>query len=311
MNKITLQFVVFLLGLTFLNAQIQTSIDTVFWESKNVVGIDISQIAFSNWNSGGNNTIAGLIKANFERNYKKDNIIWNNELVMRYGVNKQAERELRKTDDVFMIQSNFGFRKEAQSNWYYSGRFRFNTQFADGFNYPNVDNPISRLMAPGFLFLGVGSEYNRKDLNFSFYGSPFTIKTTFVWDQTLADRGAFGVQKAIIDSEGNVLQRGKRSRNEFGILLNSQWKTEVYKNMNLDTRLSLYSDYLNKFGNIDVDLQTELSMIVNEYVRATVGFHIMYDDDVQATKQVDGQQVTVGPKIQLKQMIAVGVVYEF
>ncbi len=295
----------------FLNAQIQTTKDSIFWTNTNQLGLDFSQASFTNWNSGGVNNIAALFRAQFVRNYKKDNLFWNNEMIVRYGVNKQSERELRKTDDVFSVQSNLGYRKEPQSNWFYSGRFRFNTQFTDGFNYPNTENPISRLMAPGFLFFGVGSEYNRKDLNFSFYGSPMTLKTTFVLDQVLADRGAFGVQRAILDEEGNVLQKGHRSRNEFGILLNSQWKIEVYKNMELDTRLSLYSDYLINFGNIDVDLQTELVMVVNEYVRATIGFHIMYDDDVQATKNIDGQQVTIGPRIQLKQLISVGAVYQF
>lgn len=293
------------------HSQIRTTIDTLFWTKKNEVGLDLSQISFANWNAGGNNSISGLLRGQFQRNYKRESILWNNELIIRYGINKQEGREVRKTDDVFQIQSNFGYRKEPQSNWYYMARFNFSTQFTDGYNYPNTDNPISRFMAPGFLFFGVGSEYVRKDLNLFVYASPMTLKTTFVMDQTLANRGAFGVRPAILDADGNILQRGARSRNEFGILINAQWKKTVYKNMELEQRMSLYTDYLHNFGNIDIDWQVQVNMVVNEYVRANIGIHLIYDDDIKARKEIDGQQVTVGPKVQFKQLLGVGVVYSF
>lgn len=296
------------------NAQIiQTTLpDTISnWEKKNKVGLDLSQITFLNWNAGGNNSVSGLIKGNFQRNYSKGNLKWNNELIMRYGINKQEGREARKTDDQFQINSNFGFKKDSLSNWYYAGRFNFQTQFANGYAYPNVDLAISKPFAPAYVFLGIGSEYSRKDLNLNVYLSPLTQKTTLVFDQRLANQGAFGVDKAIIDTDGNIIKKGKLYRNEIGILITNQWKKEVYKNMILEHRISLYTDYLNKFGNIDVDWQLQLEMVVNQYVKANIGTHIVYDDDIKAKEEIDGQQVIVGPKIQLKQLLGVGVVYEF
>jgi hypothetical protein len=35
--------------------------------------------------------------------------------------------------------------------------------------------------------------------------------------------------------------------------------------------------------------------------------HIIYDDDIKAKKRVDGIQITVGPKLQLKQVLGVGI----
>jgi len=286
------------------------------WTEINKVGLDISQISFVNWNAGGNNSISGLARAAFQRNYAKGNLKWNNELIMRYGINKQEGREVRKTDDQFQVSSNFGYKKDTLSNWYYAGRFNFQTQFANGYSYPNVDLAISKPFAPAYIFLGVGSEYSRKDLNLNLYLSPLTQKTTLVFDQRLADQGAFGVDKAIYeyDIDGNivgVIREGKKFRNEVGILITNQWKKEVYKNMILEHRVSFYTDYLNKFGNIDVDWQLQLEMVVNQYVKANIGTHLMYDDDIKAKEERDGQQVIVGPKIQLKQLLGVGVVYEF
>lgn len=285
--------------------------DTTYWTKKNIAGLDFSQIAFMNWNAGGNSSVSGLLKGDFGRKYIRGNVLWNNEMMLRYGINKQEGRELRKTDDAFSFLSNYGYKKEPNSNWYYSARFSFNTQFTNGYAYPNIDNPISRLFAPAYIFLGVGSEYNKKELNLNFYFSPLTSKTTLVLDRRLADLGSFGVTKAVYDEEGNLLRRGRRSRNEFGMLFNSYWKKEIYKNMNLEHRLSLYSDYINNFGNIDVDWQLGVDMVVNQYVKANIGLHLIYDDDIKAKEEINGEQVAVGPKIQLKQALGIGVTYSF
>lgn len=274
--------------------------DTItHWKKENKVGFDVSQIAFVNWNAGGNNSIAGLIKGNFTRDYFVDKFNWRNELIIRYGINKQEGREIRKTDDQFQINSTFGFRKDTLSNWFYAGKFNFNTQFYNGYAYPNTELAISRPFAPAYLFLGIGSEYKRKELNLMVYISPLTQKTTFVFDERLSNQGAFGVEP------------GKRIRNELGFLVSNNYKTEIYKNMTLENRLSLYTDYINNFGNIDVDWQLILEMTVNEYVKATIGTHILYDDDIKFKEEENGVQVTKGARIQLKQILGIGFVYTF
>ena len=60
--------------------------DTVIsnWEKKNTVGLDITQIAFVNWNAGGNSSVSGLLKGNFVRKYTTDNVRWVNELIFKY-----------------------------------------------------------------------------------------------------------------------------------------------------------------------------------------------------------------------------------
>ena len=77
------------------------------WTNKNVLGIDISQIAFVIWNAGGTSSITGLLKGDIIREYKDDYQVWANELIFKYGMNKQKGTELRKTDDVFKINSTF------------------------------------------------------------------------------------------------------------------------------------------------------------------------------------------------------------
>jgi hypothetical protein len=286
--------------------------DTIsYWSKENKVGLDISQITFVNWNAGGNNSISGLIKGQFIRTYTKENIHWKNELIMRYGINKQENQEVRKTDDQFSFNSTFGYKRDTITNWYYAGKFNFNTQFANGYAYPNVDLAISRPFAPAYTFLGIGAEYSRKDLNLNFYLSPLTQKTTMVFDQRLANQGAFGVEKAVYDEFGTLIREGKNIRNETGILVTNQWKREIFENINFENRIALYTDYINNFGNIDIDWQIQLDLTVNQYVKANIGTHLVYDDDIKSKQEEGGVQVVKGPKIQLKQLLGLGVVYQF
>ena len=286
--------------------------DTIsYWSKENKVGLDISQITFVNWNAGGNNSISGLVKGQFIRTYTKENIHWKNELIMRYGINKQESQEVRKTDDQFAFNSTFGYKRDTISNWYYAGKFNFNTQFANGYAYPNVDLAISRPFAPAYVFLGIGAEYSRKDLNLNFYLSPLTQKTTMVFDQRLSNQGAFGVEKAVYDEFGTLIREGKNIRNETGILVTNQWKREIFENINFENRIALYTDYINNFGNIDIDWQIQLDLTVNQYVKANIGTHLVYDDDIKSKQEEGGVQVVKGPKIQLKQLLGLGVVYQF
>ncbi|WP_264560154.1 DUF3078 domain-containing protein [Flavobacterium sp. N2270] len=281
------------------------------WIKKNKVGLDITQITFLNWNAGGNTSISGLAKGSFERKYLKDNMMWNNELVIRYGINKQEGQDARKTDDQFLLNSTFGYRTDTISNWFHVAKFTFNTQFANGYAYPNTELAISKPFAPAYIFLGIGANYTREDLNLDVYMSPLTLKTTLVFDERLANQGAYGVTKAEYDDFGNLIRKGKNIRTEVGALISGKWKKTIFENIEMENRLTLYSDYLNNFGNIDVDWQLQLEMTVNKYVKANITTHLIYDDDIKTKEDVAGVQVIKGPKIQLKQILGIGLSYSF
>ncbi len=312
--KLKLSYLFFIFSLSVFSQdtiKLQTKDSLSHWRNKNKVGFDISQIAFVNWSAGGNSAISGLIKGDFSRVYTKGNQKWVNELMVRYGLNKQDGVDLRKTDDLIQLSSTFGYRKDSITNWYHSAKFNFNTQFSNGYAYPNTEKAISRLFAPAYIFLGVGTENASKSKHRIFYISPFTFKTTFVLDQTLANQGAFGVTAAVVDSNGLIITNGKQTRTELGFLFSSYYKKEIAKNVVWVNKLVLFSDYINKFGNIDIDYDFRLDLTVNQHVKVNIGAQFIYDDDIKAKKQIDGKQVTLGPKLQIRQMLGVGLVYTF
>ena len=282
------------------------------WKKENIVGFDLSEIAFVNWNAGGNSSISGLLRGTFTRNYEVKNQKWVNELVVRYGITKQDGVELRKTDDDLQFNSTFGYRRDTTSNWYHSAKFNFRTQITDGYSYPNTEISISEAFAPAYTFLGVGAEYNDKKKSMQLYISPLTMKNTLVLNQRLANQGAYGVTAAVYDPiTKELIREGEKSRTELGFLVMTGFKKELFTNIKLENRLSLYSDYINNFGNIDVDWQMQWDFIVNKYVRASITTHLIYDDDIKTKDEVNGEQVTRGPKVQLKQMLGVGITYKF
>lgn len=317
---LSLLFVLFT-TLSYGNVRDSTVIDTTrviqekitYWNKVNKVGVNMTEVAFVNWNSGGNNSISALMHASFGRKFKKELLNWNSTLSVKFGLNAQEGRELRKTEDNLEINSNFGYRRDSVSNWYYSAKLNFNTQLTYGYRYPNTDEPISKFMAPGYAFVGVGTEYNAPSEDLTIYVSPVTEKSTFVLDQRLANEGMFGVTPAVRDEQGNILQEGEKVRTEFGFLVSSDFSKQIFENIGLSNQLRLYSDYLNKFGNIDVDWELNVDLKVNQYVMANVGSHLKYDDDVKFKKDLDGDGKldTGGPRIQFKQLLGVGLVYRF
>jgi len=44
----------------------------ILWTKKNAVGVTFNEVAFVNWNSGGNNSISALFFGNFQRKYQKN-----------------------------------------------------------------------------------------------------------------------------------------------------------------------------------------------------------------------------------------------
>ncbi|MCL6266860.1 DUF3078 domain-containing protein [Flagellimonas myxillae] len=273
-----------------------------FWKKTNELALNINEVAFVNWNAGGDNSVSALANARFTRNYKFRYLTWNNDLRLRYGVNAQEGRQLRKTDDQIRISSTFGFRKDTITDWYYSVKANFNTQFSNGFKYPNRDTPISEFMAPGYLFLGAGTSFIPDGKKFNLYISPITQKATFVLDEALSNQGAFGVEE------------GERLFMELGFLVTNTWEKEIIKNVLMNHRLSLYTDYLLSFGNVDVDWELNFNLKVNKYIKTNIGTHLIYDDDIKFDEVVadDGSIIDPGiAKIQFKQLLGVGLSYAF
>ena len=268
--------------------------DTTYWDKGALFGIQFSQSSFYQWTAGGENAIAlaGLHKSH--ANYLKGNISWANTLDINYGIIKQGARGFRKTDDRIELNSAYGQR--ANNNWFYSGSFNFRTQFAPGFNAKN--DLISDLFSPAYITLALGMDYI-PNKNFSLALSPVAGKVTVVTNDSLKSIGAFGVEP------GSIV------RYEFGGLMRVAWKKEILTNVVLDTKLQLFSNYMENPQNIDVNWDALVTFKVNKFLSFNILAVLIYDHDILVPKgfNTDGTAIN-GRGVQFKEVLSFGITYK-
>ncbi len=303
MKKITLILSGILLASVLVKGQDKA--DTA-WKVSSDISLMLAQSSFTNWAAGGDNSITLNGFFNFYAGYIKGKSKWENMLGLAYGQSKIGEQEFRKNEDKIDFLSNYGFK--AAEKWYYSVNFNFKTQFADGYNYSDVDTvpdeKISAFMAPGFISLGVGMEYRPYEF-MSFYLSPATARWIIVNDTALANAGAFGVESAYYDDHGTFVP-GEKVKNELGAYFRFLFVKDIWKNVNLNTKLELFSNYLKNPQNIDINWDTMIGFKVNDWLAASFGIQMLYDDETPITDK-DGN---TGPRTQIKQLFSFGLTYK-
>ena len=139
--------------------------------------------------------------------------------------------------------------------WYYAVQGDYRTQFAPGYTYKGdsaVGRAKSDMNSPGYIQIALGLDFKPADY-FSATFAPAAGKITLVNRQYLADDGAYGVEKAVKDANGNIKTPGKKTRFEFGGRLILKFKKDIMPNVNLDSYLDLFSNYdYNKFYIVEV-----------------------------------------------------------
>jgi hypothetical protein len=280
------------------------------WKKGGVASINLTQVSLSNWTAGGDNSISvnGLLSV--YANLKRGNSTWDNSLDLAYGLIQQGDDGVRKTDDKIDFTSKYG--QKAFKNWYYAALVNFKTQMTAGYDYPDDSTEISNFLAPGYGLGAIGMDYKPNE-NFSLFISPLTTKVTVVNDETLANAGAFGVDAAEYDDFGQITKDGKLYRMEYGGYLRALFTKEVMTNINLQTKLELFSNYANNPQNIDVNWELLIAMKVNKYISATISTQLIYDDDIDIAIDNNNDDVidAVGPRTQFKEVLGVGISYTF
>jgi hypothetical protein len=272
-----------------------------YWTSAGQTTLGFSQISLSNWAAGGHESQSFNSRFNYRLIYKTpgNRTTWENSVDLRYGLINQKDRQTIKSDDLIDLSSKFGLR--ASENWAYSSLVSFRTQFAPGYRRPTDTVKISDFMAPAYLNISVGMDHKFDD-NISFYLSPVAGRVTYVLDEELSNAGAFGVEE------------GEHKRYEFGGLLRVLFRSELIENITAQSKLELFSNYLEKPQNMTVDFDTRIIMRINQYISANLDIHMKYDENatIRIDTTGDGQlDSTLPPRVQVKQVFGLQLSYSF
>lgn len=273
----------------------QEKTDSVkYWKRSGVFSANFSQVSLTNWAAGGESSMSGVFLFNYLANYKKDSLYWDNYINLGYGFLKNDKEDLKKSTDRIELNSKVGYN--TAGNWNYAGLVSFKSQFAPGYNFPRTtgDSPISKFLAPAYVNIALGMDY--KNDYMSLFVSPATGKFTIVNDDALSALGEFGVEK------------GKKFRSEMGGSIRLGIKKEVVKNVTLQTKLDLFSNYFHNPQNIDVDWNFMVNMKVNEWLSANLITQLIYDDDVKIADADTGKSA---PMVQFMEMFGIGLSFKF
>ncbi len=297
---------VLLLVFLAVTAGMQAQNDTVNpWKIKGNASLNVNQNYFSNWAAGGENNFGLTGKFTMNANYTKGKNAWLNWVDLALGYSVIGNADPTKTDDKIEYISTY--KRQLTKYWSLTAVASFKSQFANGYDYA-VDSStrISHFMAPGNIDFGPGFSYKPAKW-ISVNISPANIHWVIVNDQRLADLGSFGLDPAVRDGAGNIITHAKKSRLDFGARMILVLKYEVAKNVNLSTKLDLFSNYLHKPQNIVVDWLTNIDLKVNNWLNVNISTTLLYDDRVL----IIDKNGNTGPRTQFKQLLMVGLGYSF
>ena len=271
------------------------------WTHKGNFGINLGQSSYTNWAAGGQNSLTAQGLFNYEIHYLKNKFKWDNTLNMSLGYCFYSfKNKPVKTDDKIEFTSLATLKATQHLN--YGAELAFRSQFAKGFKYDqDSTHYISKFLAPAYITLGLGIEWVPCKY-FSLYFSPITGRLTIVNDDYLASIGAFGVNS--LDVNDTTQHAINKVRYEFGARAVAKFQYPIAKNIEFDSKLELFSNYLNHPERIDVDWQNMLVLKVNDWLNCNLTTHLIYDYDIPFYDEA-GIRIK-GSKVQFKEVLAIG-----
>jgi hypothetical protein len=307
----------FFVAVTFAAFSFAQDADTLKpWKIYGLGSLSINQASFSNWSAGGDNSFSGTALLKLYSDYAKDKSTWNTVLNMKYGMIKSGDGPVEKNDDLIELISQYNY--EIAKKWRASAQLNFTTQFAEGYENPGDDFAVSKFMAPGYLTFTPGVTYQPVEY-FSILMSPVTPKAVFVLDQDLANLGAYGVDGAVYDTAGLMIEEGKTSKFKFGAFVEFYFKKELKTDLSLESRLNAFYNYLQDESipenavPVDVNWQTFFNYTLNKWMSVSLFLHLAYQPgDVIITTDAAGvSTATPNDKLQVQETLGIGLTYNF
>jgi len=278
------------------------------WKFKTDLSYLLSQGVISNWAKGGESNISSVLDVTSALNYNNKVTKVNSATSARFALGLQASGKyggIRKNLDIFEINSKINHK--AFGKFDLSGIFQFKSQFLPGYTYPNDTTSIlvSKFFNPATFILGYGLEY-KPDKNTSISFSPFSYKGTFVTDTANIIQTKYGIAA------------DKRSKNELGAYLTINSKLVLFEKINMSNRIQLFSNFLSRPQNVDVDWEMIATMPLNWFTDLRVNTHLIYDDNTllpvfdrgEPVLGTDGKQKKA-PMVQFKELLGVSFVFKF
>ena len=271
--------VIFLLLSTMILPQNETEKKDTLWTPKGVIGLNVSQVSFTNWTQGGENSLAFTIFTHFNLDYIGDPWTWKNNLKLTYGRTKTGNQEIRTNDNEIFFESSI----VRNVGWVVSpyADVTARTAITDGFKYDDSPIQIVGFIDPLYLTEGIGVSYDKIE--------NFSTRAGLGLKQTIADK--FAMQYSD-DSDTPEIEKFK---SETGIESVTEYKWAFLENMEFTTYLRLFGTF-DDLSVWDIRWDNTIVAKINDYFNVNLNVLLIYDKDETL-------------RTQLKQALQLGFLY--
>jgi hypothetical protein len=253
----------------FNQAQDNDSTKLYVWTPSAVAGLNLSQIALSNWTQGGENTVAVSFLGTGGLKYYTELWKFTNDLKLAYGRTKLGSQDYRTTDNELYLESVLSYRMGYVFDPYVSNIVR--TTVGTGYKYEaDTSYATAGFFDPGYVTQSIGFTYNKLE--------SFTTRLGFAVQETFTNKY---YQYADDPSTPEI----EKTKVETGLESVTTAQYNLQENLLYKSNLRLFT----RFESMDVwDVRWDNSFVAkfNDYLNFNLSLLLVYQKDQSVKTQV-------------------------
>jgi len=246
--------------------------DTVIlykWLPKVAAGLNISQLALSDWTQGGENALTWTIVGTGGVKYATEAWGFTNDLKVAYGRTKLGSEDFKTNDNELYLESVLSRNIGWDISPYFSNTVR--TALTAGYNYdldPKAE--IANFFDPGYLTQSLGFTYDKVD--------GFQTRLGFAVQEVITNK----FTQYSDDTETSGIEKIKF---ETGLESVSTAEYTMMENILLKCKLRLFTRY-ESLDVWDVRWDNTIAAKVNDYLNVNFTFLLVYEEAQLKKRQI-------------------------
>lgn len=240
------------------------------WIPTMVTGLNVSQIAFSNWTQGGSNALTWTVTANVGMDYKTDSWTLRNRGRAAYGRTKLGGQGYITNDNELFLENVLSYNFGWPTDPFFSNTVI--TTITRGYNYSGTTPVlIADFFDPGYVTQSIGFSYTK----LKFFSARLGLATQEV----------FANKYRQYTDDPATTAKVEAFRLETGLESVSRAKLQVADNILLTTGLRLFT----RFESLDVwDVRWDnvIAAKVNSFVNVNFNYQLVYQKDQSLRTQM-------------------------
>jgi Protein of unknown function (DUF3078) len=252
------------------------------WIPSLVGGLNFSQIAFSNWTKGGENSMTWALNADFRMKYNNEIISFKTKLKSIYGRTKLNGNNFKTNENEIYLDQVISYHANWKVDPFFSNSIQ--TQLTTGFDYKNEPSvKVSDFFDPAMITQSLGFTYDKLA----------TVQTRLglALQHTITNK----YRKYSDDNETPLKREAYKFETGFESVTNT--KINIDKNIVAESSLRLFT----RFEEIDVwDVRLDSKWIakVNSWLNVSFKYNFIF-------------KKSESPTAQMKESWQMGVTYNF